>query len=593
MNEHCYTADTAVAESKPRMLHVSVVIPTINRAAILRTTLQALGAQSEADFDVIVVCDGKDPQTEALSKTYASNYPLSWIFLPENQGIGAARNAGARAASGELLLFLDDDNSPTRELLASHRRRHQMHAGEGTLVVQGLMIYVDIEEPGSRTERLMRADRQRDDVGDVYCAVNPGFGSVELDQNYRGLNHNFSISRQGFWEVGGYDPDCRYAEDGEFGERLYDAGAHYVLEPSAIAYHRESKDLSKVCGWKAEMTARADVYRVATKGQRGPQTKPLAGLARAGVTSALKWQLYWKRPQLARQVASASRFITDLTGSRRTYELWRRIETATGYWQGVKSQGLTKDALRKLIGEPVPVLSFPNVVASSGEANEKDFLSEEGFLRIVRAIMRLKYRWVAPTEDLSVDAGSRAVVMTFEGYEGFHSCVFPHIGTLALKPLVFVPTGQLGQRKSWGTQDVGRRFLSREQMLEMHARGVEFGSGGVSGVPLTRLSDSELRREVMDSKTRLEDLLGCEVKCFAYPGGSVDARVRAAVARAGYRLAFSDYPGVNFWDDRLCLKRNRVTEKDTIADLALKLRHQRPWSPKLLRGAADPLAIRQ
>src|SRR5262249_36788988 len=49
------------------------------------------------------------------------------------------------------------------------------------------------------------------------------------------------------------------------------------------------------------------------------------------------------------------------------------------------------------------------------------------------------------------------------------------------------------------------------------------------------------------SKSRLEDMLGNEVSCFAYPYGHVDARIRAAVADAGYRFALTANPGRNLW----------------------------------------------
>ncbi|MGA2631502.1 MAG: polysaccharide deacetylase family protein [Terriglobia bacterium] len=88
---------------------------------------------------------------------------------------------------------------------------------------------------------------------------------------------------------------------------------------------------------------------------------------------------------------------------------------------------------------------------------------------------------------------------------------------------------------------------------------------------LPGLPDADLCREVVESKARVEDLLGSDVTCFAYPGGGVDARVRAAVARAGYSFVFSTRAGLNFRGDPLCLRRIRVTEGDTAIDLALKL----------------------
>jgi hypothetical protein len=89
-------------------------------------------------------------------------------------------------------------------------------------------------------------------------------------------------------------------------------------------------------------------------------------------------------------------------------------------------------------------------------------------------------------------------------------------------------------------------------------------------------SDCELRREVFESKSRLEGMLGDEVSCFAYPYGDIDARVRAAGEYAGYRFAFTVNPGRNLWDDRLALKRIELAEQDSILSLSMKT----PNAPK-------------
>ena len=110
-----------------------------------------------------------------------------------------------------------------------------------------------------------------------------------------------------------------------------------------------------------------------------------------------------------------------------------------------------------------------------------------------------------------------------------------------LKPLVFLVANQIGGMNVWD-QERGERvrmLLSLDQIREMAAAGVEFGSHTLTHPWLPSVDDHQLLREVVDSKLRLEDLLGVEVPCFAYPFGAVDQRVRAAVVAAGYRLAFT------------------------------------------------------
>jgi peptidoglycan/xylan/chitin deacetylase (PgdA/CDA1 family) len=83
------------------------------------------------------------------------------------------------------------------------------------------------------------------------------------------------------------------------------------------------------------------------------------------------------------------------------------------------------------------------------------------------------------------------------------------------------------------------------QLRELAERGVEIGSHTVSHPHLTRLSDAELDRELADSKSRIEDELGRPARLLAYPYGEHDARVRAAVRRAGYAAAFAQWPGAS------------------------------------------------
>ena len=76
--------------------------------------------------------------------------------------------------------------------------------------------------------------------------------------------------------------------------------------------------------------------------------------------------------------------------------------------------------------------------------------------------------------------------------------------------------------------------------LRAHAeRGALIGAHSVTHAHLMRLGDGELRREVTESKQQVEDELGRPCPDFAYPYGEHDARVRAAVAAAGYERGYA------------------------------------------------------
>ena len=88
---------------------VSVVIPTRGRAELLRRALGSVAAQTHRDLEVVVVVDGPDPATEALLDAWDGR-PLTVVVNPRSVGGGEARNVGVRAARGEWIAFLDDDD---------------------------------------------------------------------------------------------------------------------------------------------------------------------------------------------------------------------------------------------------------------------------------------------------------------------------------------------------------------------------------------------------------------------------------------------------------------------------------------------------
>jgi glycosyltransferase involved in cell wall biosynthesis len=89
------------------MRRVSVIVPTRNRPALLRQALASIRAVEgdDLEFEVLVGDNGDTPDSKAACADYgATHIPVS------EAGASAARNAGLRAATGEYLAFLDDDD---------------------------------------------------------------------------------------------------------------------------------------------------------------------------------------------------------------------------------------------------------------------------------------------------------------------------------------------------------------------------------------------------------------------------------------------------------------------------------------------------
>lgn len=86
---------------------VSVIIPTFNRAALVREALDSVVAQNYPRLEVIVVDDGSEDHTAEVVRSFGSQVRF---MSQTHAGVSAARNRGVAASSGELVAFLDSDD---------------------------------------------------------------------------------------------------------------------------------------------------------------------------------------------------------------------------------------------------------------------------------------------------------------------------------------------------------------------------------------------------------------------------------------------------------------------------------------------------
>jgi glycosyltransferase involved in cell wall biosynthesis len=86
----------------------SVIINTLNRAAMLRRALESVRRQTFRNFEIIVVDDGSTEDIESVTRDIAP--AAKFIRLAKNRGIPSARNVGLAAAAGRYIAFLDSDD---------------------------------------------------------------------------------------------------------------------------------------------------------------------------------------------------------------------------------------------------------------------------------------------------------------------------------------------------------------------------------------------------------------------------------------------------------------------------------------------------
>jgi glycosyltransferase involved in cell wall biosynthesis len=211
---------------------LSVVIPTYNRRDRLARVLAALERQTTpaADFEVVIVDDGStDGTTEWLGQR-ATPFELC-ALRQANAGPARARNAGVERASGEIVLFIDDDVEPVPELIAEHLR---LHAAEPNIVVIGpLASLPHYEQPWVAWEQAK--------VEAQYRAMERGDWAPTFRQFWTG---NASLARAHILGAGGFDPSYLRAEDVELGVRLKDRGLSFRFNPAARGLHFAERSLA-------------------------------------------------------------------------------------------------------------------------------------------------------------------------------------------------------------------------------------------------------------------------------------------------------------------------------------------------------------
>lgn len=94
---------------KEKML-ISIIIPVYNGEGRIKKCVESLMPQITDDMEVIIINDGSCDGTKRVCEYLSNSYPNLKVLNQKNSGVSNARNKGIDCASGEFLLFLDDDD---------------------------------------------------------------------------------------------------------------------------------------------------------------------------------------------------------------------------------------------------------------------------------------------------------------------------------------------------------------------------------------------------------------------------------------------------------------------------------------------------
>lgn len=275
--------------SAPPVRSVTVVMPAYNAVGVIETGLESLLAQQDPPpvYEIVVVDDASTDATAAViegfvGKAAAQGISLKLLRQPQNAGPARARNRGAEAANGEVIVFTDSDCELTPRWLAE--------------------MLAPFADPGIDAVKGAYLSRQPE--------LGARFAQAEFEERYRMLeaaetvdvvfSYSAAFRTEVFRSLGGFDTRFPVAdnEDTDLSWRLVEAGHKAVFNPRALLYHRHPASLKQYYRKKISRGYwRVIVYRrfpgKAVKDSYTPQSLKLqillAWAGVAGLVLALVW----------------------------------------------------------------------------------------------------------------------------------------------------------------------------------------------------------------------------------------------------------------------------------------------------------------
>ncbi len=234
----------------------------------------------------------------------------------------------------------------------------------------------------------------------------------------------------------------------------------------------------------------------------------------------------------------------------------------------------------------LPVLMFHRI-DRTGDGDPALTVSPETFETHLTWITQRGFRALSLDEAyeafVSGRVPRRSVLLTFDdGFADTLRIAAPMLAAAGLRAAVFVPAGLLGQEARLapsygGASEHGPatgRIADAAELCAWLDSGHDLGSHSLSHSDLTRIPETEIEREAVESKRVLEEAVGRPVTDFCYPYAHHSPEARETVRAAGYRSAYAGEPPTqSLW----ALPRMMVFPNDSERRFARKLSGHYYW----------------
>ena len=208
-------------------MNTSVIISTYNGAHKVLNLLKALERQSYQDFETVIVIDGSTDNTAQVINNASLSLSFLRVIEQENRGRAAVRNRGAETASGDLLIFFDDDMRPVPSCVEKHVLHHATYP-------RTILGGNPIEDSRRQTTDFQRykASLSRGWVEPLRYISKP----LHKDNVFL-TAANFSVPKEVFVKIGGFDENMNDIEDLDFALRAVEKKVPIYFKYEAIAWH--------------------------------------------------------------------------------------------------------------------------------------------------------------------------------------------------------------------------------------------------------------------------------------------------------------------------------------------------------------------
>ena len=536
----------------------SIVIPTHQRRDVLVAAWPALFAIAFESYEIVIVVDGSTDGTADALRALVASRPVTIIEQP-NRGAAAARNRGAAEATGDILLFLDDDMEPDRNLLVEHDRSY--HQGADAVLGH---IPLHPESPASFLSTAVGESAERRRV-----RLSSGTPLTLFDL----LTGQLSVRRDLFNQLGGFDE--RFTQGGTFGDedldfgcRLLSAGRRVIFNPDAVSHQRYVVTLTAHFRQWTQV-GHADVQFARKHPEIADQLfalhhrderitrRIIRPLAAVPVISTVVKHAGASLVRAMAALRPLSPRIKPVFARVRSLHYWHAVHRAGGIPCHHAVRILAYHAIRQPPGLDV-VSSY--------------VVRPDSLRRQLRWLKRLGFHFISGRELLGMMTNRagvprRAVLLTFDdGYEDLPGTTLELLREVGAPAMAFIVSQRIGEANTWDSA-IGERLplASLEALRSLPATVFELGSHSRTHPRLVKLTPPAIRDEVRGASN---DFVASGLPppwAFAYPYGEHSETVRALVQESAMTLAFSLEPGVATPEsDPYCLPRTEIRGTDSI-----------------------------